>query len=126
MHRMTSSTARRAGLAFLVAVAASAAIWALSPLIAGRAEPWDVEGPYYLIALFLAGLISGGLAPRPLWAQYLGAIAGQVAYQAIFLELGPLVLIGLMFLLAYSLLFVFAAALAAFARTRYSSQPPST
>ena len=46
----------------------------------------------------MAGLISGALRPRPLWAHYLGAIAGQLGYAAMFIQVGPLILLGAVFL----------------------------
>ena len=58
-------------LPFLIAALAGAAIWALSPLLTGRAEPWDA-GLYYSGALLAAGLLSGVAVPKPLWAHYLG------------------------------------------------------
>lgn len=124
---MTSAPPRRAALfAFLVCVLAGGAVWALSPLIAARAEPWDAEGLYYPAALSVAGFVSGGLAPRPLWAQYLGAVTGPLAYQIIFLEVVPLLPLGLTFLLAYTLVFLLAAAaLAGYIRLRFSPQPPA-
>lgn len=108
-------------LAFLVAVGASALIWALSPWLTGHAEPWDSDGVYYFAALAVAGLISGALMPRPLWAHYPGAVLGQLTYEAVFLDIGPLFLLGAAFLLGYSLLFLSAAAVAAYVRLRLTS-----
>lgn len=113
---------RRTALAFLVAFATSATIWALSPVLTGQSEPWDVDGLFYFGSLVVAGAISGGLAPRPLWAHYVGAVVGQLAYELIFLKLGPLVLIGAVFLLCYSLLFLAAAAGAAYVRLHYTAR----
>jgi Domain of unknown function (DUF4375) len=92
------------------AVAALAAffgalIWALAPAIAGKAEPWD-DATYYLFALPVAGFVSGLLAGRPLWSQYIGVILGQFAYALIFLAMGPLALLGVGFTAVYGLLFV--------------------
>ncbi len=93
------------------AVAAVAAffgllIWALSPAITGQAEPWDAGAPYYLLALPVAGFVSGLLTGGPLWAQYTGVIAGQFAYGLIGLGMGPLMLLGIGFLAVYGLLFL--------------------
>ncbi|MSQ60093.1 MAG: DUF4375 domain-containing protein [Betaproteobacteria bacterium] len=92
------------------AVAALAAffgalIWALAPAIAGKAEPWD-DAAYYLFALPVAGVVSGLLAGRPLWSQYMGVILGQFAYALIFLAMGPLALLGVGFTAVYALLFL--------------------
>lgn len=104
-----------ATLAF--SAAASALIWILSPWLSGRTEPWDAEGPFYLVALTVAGALSGALAPRPLWAHYVGAFAGQIIYELVALRIGPLFVLGALFLLAYSLVFAAAAAVASFARS---------
>jgi hypothetical protein len=93
-------------------------VWALSPLLAGHREPWDVDGLFYIVALFVAGSLAGLLAPRPLWAHYLGALVGQLVYQAVFLPIGPLIVLGAAFLLGYSLVFLVGAALAAWIRAR--------
>lgn len=66
----------------------------------------------------LAGREHSALAPKPLWAHYLGAVLGQLAYMLIFLPAGPLIAVGIIFLLVYSTLFLFAAAITGFLRTR--------
>ena len=42
-------------IALVVSAALSAAVWALSIPLTGKAEPWDAEFPYYFVALVLAG-----------------------------------------------------------------------
>ena len=103
----------RAVLAALVSAALSATIWALSVPLTGKAEPWDAEWPYYFVALAVAGGVSGAVVRRHLWAHYLGAVLGQVAYELVFLKLGPLFMLGLVFLAGYSLIFLASAALVA-------------
>ena len=100
---------------------ASASVWALSPLLADHREPWDAEGYFYVVALVVAGSVAGLLAPGPLWAVYLGALVGQLGYEALFLPMGPLFFLGAAFLLGYALIFLVAAALAAFVRARFWS-----
>ena len=73
----------------------------------------------YFGSLIVAGVVAGALVPRPLWAHYLGAVFGQLIYELIFLKLGPLVLIGALFLLGDSLLFLAGAAAAAHVRLHY-------
>jgi hypothetical protein len=116
---------RSALLAFLMASATSAAIWALSPSLTGHPEPWDAEGLFYFAALIVAGAIAGGLAPRALWAHYLGAVFGQLAYELIFLKPGPLFLVGAVFLLGYAFLFLLGAALGAQIRLRSMARTPA-
>lgn len=113
---------RQSTTTLVFAAVATAIVWALSPLLTGRLEPWDAEGPFYAAALATAGLVSGALRPRPLWAHYAGAVAGQVAYEILFLPVGPLILVGALFLMGYSLIFLATAAVAAFVRRRLS--PP--
>jgi len=113
----------RASATFFVAAVLSALIWALSPALSQHAEQWDANGPYYVFALVVAGAISGGSSPKPLWAHYLGAVSGQATFEAVFLSVGPLFMLGLLFLLGYSVVFLVAAAAAGFVRTRYSSGP---
>lgn len=89
-----------------VAAALGALLWALSPAISGHVEPWDADSAYYLFALPVAGFVSGLIAGGPLWVQYAGAVLGQVLYGMLFIGLGPLMLLGLAFLVPYGLLFV--------------------
>jgi hypothetical protein len=112
----------QAWLTVIVSVVASASVWALSPLLAGHPEPWDADGLFYVAALVVAGSIAGLLAPRPLWAHYLGALVGQLGYEALFPPVGPLFVLGVAFLLGYSLIFLVAAALAAAVRARFRSR----
>ncbi|KIL04516.1 hypothetical protein QX25_10655 [Stutzerimonas stutzeri] len=100
------ASARLVVQALLIASLAGAFIWALSPWASGQAEPWDGDGLYYSGALFTAGVLAGFIVPRPLWAQYLGVIVGQVLYLLLFLPIGPLLAVGLVFLLLWSLLFL--------------------
>ena len=103
-------------LTFLLAALASAAIWALTPMLTNYREPWDSEGIFYPLALAIAGAVTGAIAPRPRWAHYLGSFTGQLGYELSFLRVGPLVLIGAAFLLVYCAIFALAAALAGFIR----------
>jgi hypothetical protein len=108
----------RAFVTIFVAALASAAVWAMSPALTGRAEPWDAEFPFYVVSLLAAGLVSGMTAPDPLWANYIGSVAGQVGYELLFLSMGPLFVLGVVFLLGYSLLFLAGAAVGALVRGR--------
>lgn len=103
----------RAAVTFVVAAMLGATIWLASPWVTGQKEPWDADGIFYLGALVVTGLIAGFVSPKPLWAHYLGSFIGQLSYGVLFLKVGPLVFIGVAFLLAYCLLFVAAAFAAA-------------
>ncbi len=88
----------------ILSAVAGAAIWALSPMLTGHAEPWDANGLYYPAMLFVAGIVLGAIGPRAIWAHAVGIVLGQFLYMLIFLPLSPLMLLGIVFLLVYSLL----------------------
>ena len=104
--------------AFFVSAIAAAMIWVFSSAVTGNAEPWDAPGAYYFAALALAGAISGAIVPRHLLIQYVGAIVGQALYELLFLKIGALFVLGLVFLAAYSIIFLAAAAVVAKLRNR--------
>jgi hypothetical protein len=106
---------------FLVSAVAGALVWAVSPWLTGQREPWDAGSLFYVVALVFAGALAGLLAPKPLWAHYLGAIVGQLGYELLFLRIGPLFVLGAAFLLGYCIIFVVAAAVAARLRARLGS-----
>ena len=113
----------RAWLAIAVSALLSGAVWALSPWLVGHLEPWDADGPFYPLALLVAGVVAGLLIPGPLWAHYLGACIGQFAYEMLFLDVGPLLVLGLAFLLAYSVVFLLGAAIGGYGRARLTRHP---
>lgn len=87
-----------------LAAVAGAGIWALSPSVTGHLEPWDAEGVYYPATLFVAGLVLGAIGPRAIWTRAAGIVLGQLLYMLVFLPIGPLLLLGVVFLTVYSLL----------------------
>jgi hypothetical protein len=116
----------RAGMTVLVSAIASASIWALSPFLIGLREPWDTDGNFYVAALFVAGLVAGTVSPKPLWAHYVGVLIGQIGYELTILHVGPLFLLGVVFLLAYGLVYFVAAALAGYVRSKIVGIPART
>ncbi len=109
-------------LTVLVAAGAGAAVWGASPVLTGSTEPWDAEFPFYVVALVVAGLMAGLAMPKPLWAHYVGSVAGQIGYGVLFLDVGPLFVLGVAFLLAYSLFFLAGASIGAQARVRLNDR----
>lgn len=112
---------------FLLAALAGAAIWGLSPSMTGHVEPWDAGGLYYTAALALDGCLCGSIAPKPLWPLYVGCVAGQTLYLLGWLPTGPLLPVGLVFVLLCSLVFLVGAYVGSRARTRWQArkqQPP--
>jgi hypothetical protein len=91
----------RAWQTLLISAILSASIWLLTPLLTSHREPWDAGANFYIIALLIAGAVAGAVAPKPLWAHYTGAFVGQLGYELLFLRVGPLVMIGALFLLGY-------------------------
>ena len=115
---------RSGAVTFLIASVASALIWVVSPFLTGHAEPWDAPVLFYFGALAIAGFIAGAIAPKPLWVHYSGAVVGQLTYELLFLKLGPLVVLGAVFLLGYSVIFLVAAMVGGRVRQRDSSVEP--
>ncbi|MBL8518013.1 MAG: hypothetical protein JNM76_13710 [Betaproteobacteria bacterium] len=108
----------------LLAMVLGAGIWALSSWLTGHREPWDAGGSYYVVALALSGVLAGAICPRPVWANYLGSVIGQAAYELIFLPIGPLFPLGIAFLLAYSGIFAVAAFASGWVRLRVFNHHP--
>ncbi|ART64223.1 hypothetical protein [Kushneria marisflavi] len=96
--------------AFSLAMAAGAAIWALSPLASGHTEPWD-SALYYSVALVLAGIGSALVTSGPLSALHAGCLIGQILFAMTLLPIEPLFVVGIGFMLAWSLLFLASAGL---------------
>lgn len=86
----------------LLGVLLGAAIWWLSPMITGEVEPWDSQGNYYLVALFVAGFTSSLMSPRQFLFAPVGVYVGQFGYALLFLPLGPLLPLGMAVGLALS------------------------
>lgn len=71
-------TGRPARLPFVIGAIGGAGVWLLSPLVTGRAEPWDAASGYYPAALFLAGLLGSLAVPTHPVVVVVGIFAGQV------------------------------------------------
>jgi hypothetical protein len=100
---------RPATVSFVLAFALGATIWWLSPFVTGIVEPWDADSPYYIVALVAAGLITGWLCPRRIWPILPGLALGQFAYAIAFVPMGPLFVIGFVFLFVFALVAIVAA-----------------
>ena len=114
-----------AWLTFLVSAVTAILPWVSSPWLTGHREPWDADGLFYIVALVVAGALAGLLAPQPLWAHYLGAFIGQLGYEIVFLRVGPLFVLGALFLVGYCVIFVVAAAMAGHLRARLDRRAKS-
>jgi hypothetical protein len=105
-------------IAFLFSLVLGAAIWALSKLFTGYVEPWDSGSPYYFIALFVAGALVGWIFPGRVWICFFGLTLGQLIFIVVFLPLGPMLMLGVLFLVSFGLLSLSGAALASSLRRR--------
>lgn len=94
---------------FLISLALTCGIWALSKPLFDAPEAWDVP-LYYFPALFACGAISGWLAPTSLRGHFAGALVGQGGYAVMFLKGGPLWILGVVFLVVFSAIFMGTAA----------------
>lgn len=70
-----------------------------------------------MTAFFLASATAFAI-----WAHYVGSIFGQLLFALLFLPIGPLAVIGLLFLMMWSLLFLVGAYLGSRMRTRVMSR----
>ena len=64
----------------LAGIACGAVVWALSVPITGMKEPWDSPGPYYIVAVFISGILAALPAPRYWWAAVIGIFMGERIY----------------------------------------------
>jgi len=107
---------------FVLAMGLGALIWAASPYLTGRNEPWDARSPYYVLALLSAGAVMGLLEPRRFWrwpvAIYLGQCAAIVtlAFMASHGDIGLFFPLGMIVLAMYALISLIGSAAGAAAR----------
>lgn len=62
----------------LLAAVCLFAVWAVSPALVDRAEPWDADWPYYSTCSLILGFGVGLAFRRHLLSTYMGAWGGQV------------------------------------------------
>jgi hypothetical protein len=63
---------------YIVGAALGLALWLIPSTFFGLSEPWDAEGPAYVIALLVAGLLLGFFGPNQLFAAVTGIFTGQL------------------------------------------------
>jgi len=95
---------KSAKLNILISSFIGAFIWFASPYLSGELEPWDSETFYYIGSLFFGGIILGLYNSEKIWAYAIGIFLGQLIYSLLFLPLGPLILIGILYLAGSSLI----------------------
>lgn len=116
------------GVAALSGTLLGAGIWLVSPVLTGRAEPWDAPGYFYLFSLLGAGIVLGLIWPRQ-WlipsscviAGQIIAFAGRILIQQADAGLWPL---GLGILVAFSLVSLIGGKLGSFMASPRREQTP--
>jgi hypothetical protein len=63
---------------FIIGAVLGLVLWLIPASFFGLSEPWDAEGPAYVVALLAAGLLVGFLGPNQLFAAVTGLFAGQL------------------------------------------------
>ena len=76
---------RKIGWVVLAGLACGAVVWGLSVPVTGMREPFDSPGPYYLVAMFIAGILAALPAPRYWWAAVIGIYFGERLYAFVML-----------------------------------------
>ena len=72
--------ASKGWLALVAGLGCGAIVWWLSIPLTGQREPFDAPGPYYLVAMFLAGVVAALAAPRFWWVAVIGIFLGERLY----------------------------------------------
>lgn len=75
----------RLGWVFLAGIVGGSVVWALSIPITGFREPFDSPGPYYAIAILVAGILAALPAPRYWWMAPIGVFLGERLYAFVML-----------------------------------------
>jgi len=86
---------------FIAGILLGAAIWWLSPSLAGKIEPWDAPLDTYRLCLFIAGFLAALPNPQKFWLSTIGIYFGQFLYAFLFLPLDPLCVVGMLFGLVF-------------------------
>ena len=72
--------ARKIGWVLLAGIACSAIVWGLSVPLTGMREPFDSPTYYYMVAMFIAGILAALPAPRYWWVAVVGIFSGERIY----------------------------------------------
>ncbi len=83
MHPMENK--HRALWALIAGIVCGAAVWGFSIPVTGMREPFDSPSNYYILAMFLAGVIATIPAPRYWWLAVVGIFVGERLYALVML-----------------------------------------
>ncbi len=76
---------RKIGSVLLAGIACGAIVWGLSVPFTGMREPFDSPGYYYMVAMFIAGILAALPAPRYWWVAVVGIFLGEKIYAFVML-----------------------------------------
>ncbi len=71
---------KKIGRVLLAGIACAAIIWGLSVPLTGMREPFDSPTYYYMVAMFIAGILAALPAPRYWWVAVIGIFLGERIY----------------------------------------------
>ena len=71
---------REIGWVLLAGMVCGAIVWGLSMPLTGAREPFDSPTFYYVVAMFIAGILAALPAPRYWWAAVVGIFLGERIY----------------------------------------------
>ena len=69
----------------LTGIACGAIVWGLSVPFTGMREPFDSPTYYYVVAMFIAGILAALPAPRYWWVAVVGIFLGERIYAFVML-----------------------------------------
>lgn len=112
---------KKAGWVLLAGLACGAVVWGLSVPLTGMREPFDSPSHYYVVAMFVAGILAALPAPRYWWVGVIGIFLGERIYALVMLpETRPWLMFGIvMNLLMFSWLPAAVGALSAYCVNRW-------
>jgi hypothetical protein len=112
---------KQVGWVLLAGLASGAAVWGLSVPVTGMREPFDSPSHYYMVAMFVAGILAALPAPRYWWVGVIGIFLGEKIYAFVMLpETRPWLMAGIIInLLIFSWLPAAMGALSAYIVNRW-------
>ncbi len=78
--RRDRAVAKKIAWVFLAGLVSGAVVWGFSVPVTGMREPFDSPGYYYMVAMFIAGILAAMPAPRYWWVAVVGIFLGERIY----------------------------------------------
>lgn len=79
------TSARPMAWVLLAGLGCGAMVWGLSVPLTGMREPFDSPSYYYIVAMFVAGIVASLPAPRYWWLAVIGIFLGERLYAFVML-----------------------------------------